>query len=208
MKFQSVPLEQRFWLMVDKNGPIPERRPELGPCWIWNGHRSAAGYGRVAVTHRQGRYAHAVSYAFVHGAIPEGLEHDHLCSVPSCVNPAHLEAVPHRVNLMRSNSLCAVNARKTHCKRGHEFTPENTYRTKAGRACRTCETAKSQRLRLKWNPGSRGAPGLRTHCPWGHEYSTENTYLYKGIQRCCRKCKTKAGCELRRRAPQAASAQA
>ena len=28
-------LEERFWRKVDKNGPIPEHRPELGPCWVW-----------------------------------------------------------------------------------------------------------------------------------------------------------------------------
>ncbi|AEL98055.1 hypothetical protein EUREKA_37 [Mycobacterium phage Eureka] len=30
------------------------------------------------------------------------------------------------------------NARKTHCPRRHEYTPENTYRGKGGRRCRTC----------------------------------------------------------------------
>jgi hypothetical protein len=32
----------------------------------------------------------------------------------------------------------AENARKTNCKHGHPFTPENTYRYGSGRACRTC----------------------------------------------------------------------
>lgn len=31
--------------------------------------------------------------------------------------------------------------KKTHCKRGHEFTPENTYMTPAGRSCKTCRKA-------------------------------------------------------------------
>jgi hypothetical protein len=28
-------LEERFWEKVDKNGPVPAHRPELGPCWVW-----------------------------------------------------------------------------------------------------------------------------------------------------------------------------
>ena len=39
------------------------------------------------------------------------------------------------------------NARKTHCKQGHEFTPDNTYRKpEGGRSCRACRQA----WRSKW----------------------------------------------------------
>ena len=38
------------------------------------------------------------------------------------------------------------HARQTHCKRDHEFTPENTYRTPQGRRhCRTCVRAAQSR---------------------------------------------------------------
>lgn len=37
-----------------------------------------------------------------------------------------------------------ANQDKTHCKHGHEFTPENTIRTKSGRNCREC-----QRIRIR-----------------------------------------------------------
>jgi hypothetical protein len=48
-----------------------------------------------------------------------------------------LEAVTNRENMLRGVGVCALNARKTHCKHGHEFTPENTYRVKnGGRACK------------------------------------------------------------------------
>lgn len=33
------------------------------------------------------------------------------------------------------------NKRKTHCKRGHEFTPENTFLLKNGRRCKICHRA-------------------------------------------------------------------
>jgi hypothetical protein len=35
MPRKAVPIEDRFWSKVDKNGPIPEHIPEIGPCWIW-----------------------------------------------------------------------------------------------------------------------------------------------------------------------------
>jgi hypothetical protein len=49
--------------------------------------------------------------------------------------------VTHKENLLRSDSPPAVNARKTHCIRGHEFTPANTVRRPSrprARACRAC----------------------------------------------------------------------
>lgn len=49
------------------------------------------------------------------------------------------------VNVMRSDTPAAVNAAKTHCKHGHEFTPENTRLDRGGyRCCRTCDRAKYQ----------------------------------------------------------------
>lgn len=40
---------------------------------------------------------------------------------------------------------------RTHCKWGHEFTPENTYREPSGkgRACRTCRLARTKRSNAK-----------------------------------------------------------
>jgi hypothetical protein len=44
----------------------------------------------------------------------------------------------------------AAKRAQTHCKRGHEFTPQNTYvTTKGGRVCRICMNAKSQAWRDK-----------------------------------------------------------
>ncbi|MBU6428993.1 MAG: hypothetical protein KGR26_08285, partial [Cyanobacteria bacterium REEB65] len=31
---------QDFWAQVDKDGPIPSHRPDLGPCWIWTRNKS------------------------------------------------------------------------------------------------------------------------------------------------------------------------
>ncbi|NED52837.1 HNH endonuclease, partial [Micromonospora aurantiaca] len=63
---------------------------------------------------------------------------DHLCRNRACVNVTHLEIVTNRINILRGETLQAANAAKTHCIRGHEFTPENTYVKNGGRDCRTC----------------------------------------------------------------------
>lgn len=107
-------------------------------CIEFTGFRTRDGYGRVAKGSRRPS-AHRAAYELLVGQIPEGMELDHLCRNPSCVNPGHLEPVTPRENTLRSDNPAALNARKTHCKQGHEFTDENTYRTPGGRReCRTC----------------------------------------------------------------------
>lgn len=133
-------LEERFWAQVNKNGPIPEHKPELGPCWLWTGHIvTGKGYGRIRV---YGKYqkAHRVSYELFVSLVPEGLQLDHLCRVRHCVNPAHLEPVTNKENGLRGTSIPAQNNRKTHCSKGHPLSGENLYpRTDGGRRCRICK---------------------------------------------------------------------
>lgn len=119
---------ERFWEKVDTSGE----------CWLWTAYLDYKGYGRLHVGDKV-ILAHRWAYEALVGPIPEGLTVDHLCRVRRCVNPYHLEAVSATENVMRGESLPAQNARKTHCKRGHEFTPENTYSVgEKGRGCRTC----------------------------------------------------------------------
>jgi hypothetical protein len=96
------------------------------------------GYGQI----KDGKgmvYAHRYAYELLVGPIPPGTELDHLCRVRHCVNPAHLEAVAHRDNLLRGDTIPGRNARKTECPRGHLFEAENTYRDTLGRRkCREC----------------------------------------------------------------------
>ncbi len=111
-------------------------------CWEWIGYDGPNGYGRVKLVGRN-ILAHRAVYEALVGTIPEGAELDHLCRNRRCVNPAHLEPVTRRVNVLRGVAPAAVNAKKTHCIRGHEYTPENTRAgiNRAGhptRACRTC----------------------------------------------------------------------
>lgn len=110
----------RFWSKVNKDGP--------GGCWLWTGLRnSVTGYGiLVWGKSRSSSYAHRVSYEMAKGPIPAGLTIDHVyergCRHRHCVNPAHLEAVTLRENVLRSPfAQAAKNARKTHCPAGHRY---------------------------------------------------------------------------------------
>lgn len=128
---------ERFWRKVDKSGE----------CWLWTGGLTPAGYGKFWLNGRS-ELGHRVSYALTHGAVPEGrLQLDHLCRTRTCVRPEHLEPVSVRDNLLRGpTTLAAINAAKTHCRNGHEFSDVNTYRPPDGsRMCRECMRAKDRR---------------------------------------------------------------
>ena len=132
---------QRFFELVDKQAIW-----DGVSCWLWQGKLTHDGYGRFGSDSRQ--YAHRYAYDMVVGQIPEGMELDHLCETPACVNPAHLKVVTHRANLLRGNSFSGVNARKLYCKRGHPFDGTNTYvRPNGHRNCRTCH--REDRIRAK-----------------------------------------------------------
>jgi len=121
-------------------------------CWLWNACISAEGYGRFGVDGRIW-FAHRYAYELYNGPIPIGLEVDHLCRIKNCVNPAHLEAVTHRENVLRGDSPIIsgqYNKVKTHCKNGHSYSGSNLkfYRNGHGsfaRICRSCKNASAVR---------------------------------------------------------------
>ena len=107
-------------------------------CWEWQAYKDHLGYGMFSFKGKP-MLVHRFMYEYFHDQIQQGLELDHLCRNPSCVNPIHLEAVTHLENLRRGSGLPALNSRKTHCKYGHEFTPDNIRRrSNGGRECRIC----------------------------------------------------------------------
>lgn len=137
---QHTPSGERLMALVDPVGP--------DKCWTWKGAKAGSGYGQIwdwELNHRL--LVHRVSYEHNVGPIPDGLTIDHLCRNRLCVNPWHLEAVSIGVNVLRSPiAPAAVNARKTHCKHGHEFTPENTLpHSPSGRKCKTCMQDRDRR---------------------------------------------------------------
>lgn len=148
---------ERFFSKIDKTD-------DAGACWIWTGAR-VRGYGQFYAGPEAPRRlvsAHRWSYAFHVGPVPEGLQIDHrchsvdrtcvggiACTHRACVNPQHLEAVSGKTNTARIPPLPAARRGlhqtfKTHCPKGHAYTPENTYvhvRESGGinRVCRACK---------------------------------------------------------------------
>lgn len=110
---------------------------KVGDCLEWQGSRYQNGYGKLGDA---GYQAHRISYTLFKGEIPKSMCIDHLCRNRICVNPEHLEVVTLVENVMRGESQHARNARKTHCKNGHEFTKENTYihPQRGNRHCKEC----------------------------------------------------------------------
>lgn len=136
--------ERRFWLKV---------RPETNGCWIWIGSNNGqSGHGKFSIQHKPVQ-AHRISYEHFIGRILDGLEIDHLCRNPPCVNPTHLEPVTHKENLLRGNYKRAGSARRamTHCKRGHEFTEANIRWKNNHRQCRICQREEQRRKRNAHN---------------------------------------------------------
>jgi hypothetical protein len=79
---------------------------DAGGCWIWQRHVESNGYGKCwdPRTRRPGAWAHVVEWEKAHGPVPAGLELDHLCRVPACVNPEHMELVTSGENTRRGAS--------------------------------------------------------------------------------------------------------
>jgi len=129
--------------------PFPRMLPKFtvgDGCWEWHGAKTEHGYGKI-LTFRSIRAAHRVLYELLVGEVPNGMELDHLCRNPACVNPGHLEPVTHQQNIMRSPR----NGQST-CADGHARIPENTYvyiyKGVERRYCKPCQQARNRQRQL------------------------------------------------------------
>jgi hypothetical protein len=96
---RRLSLEERFWEKVNRNGPVPSERPDLGSCWTWEASIDPSGYGRFGVK-KQVRKSHRVAWEIAHGPIPDGLHVLHKCDNPACVRVDHLFLGTNRDNTL------------------------------------------------------------------------------------------------------------
>lgn len=90
-KWKGVNVRHRFFNKVNKIGPIPQHRPELGRCHIWTGKLSDGRYGVFTVGRNGTFMAHKFAWMLAHGKIPDGQLVRHKCDFGCCVNVGHLE---------------------------------------------------------------------------------------------------------------------
>jgi hypothetical protein len=131
--------EDRFWGKVEV---LSEDE-----CWPWLGGTKPGGYGMFWLAGKlvvATRLAWSLRYRV---PFPDDLYACHTCDNPNCVNPKHIwPGTPQHNALdatikgrMTAPKTIPHNTLKTHCIRGHEFTPENTIAAAPGqRACRIC----------------------------------------------------------------------
>lgn len=151
----------RFRQKFRHDGPTPDHRPELGPCWEWTATKTPEGYG--GLTWRQTKMlAHRVSAVLAGMDLSGGKVVDHLCWNPSCVNPDHLEPVTNKENLLRGRGITAVRARQTHCVNGHPLSGGNLYTHKSGRYCRKCRDVAVKDYRKRIGRVTQQCEGINT----------------------------------------------
>lgn len=136
--------------------------------------------------HREGRRVHQLVLEAFIGPRPAGME---VCHWDDDSTNNRLDNLRYDTSLankrdMARNGNGNQNYNKTHCVRGHEYTPENTYIRKNGnRDCRACWDLRPSRYEVQGNSNKD-----KTHCKNGHEFTPENTYRRKSGGRNCKTC--------------------
>lgn len=130
--------------MIDELPTRIASKIEVDPftgCWHWTASLNYKGYSQVWWQGRM-RSGHRLIYQMLIGPISDGLQIDHLCRVPACVNPDHLEPVTPTENSRRGRHGVLL----THCPQGHPYDEDNTKHHPNGRwrDCKECINRRSR----------------------------------------------------------------
>lgn len=121
-------------------------------CWGWAGY-TVKGYAGFSVgSNKKNRYyrAHVFSWIYHNREDSAGYDIHHDCRNPICSNPRHLIRLTRREHILIDGRSSKGRKKRTHCKRGHELTPDNLYYFKdGGRYCKTCKLAYVKQRRAK-----------------------------------------------------------
>lgn len=148
LDFGDPALPERYWAKVAIRGT---------GCWEWTASIMTNGYGCLRVA-RKTHTAHRLMAQAAHPN-PDNLPFVlHSCDNRKCVNPSHLRWGTPSDNMKDSwERSMPRKPSPTHCPRGHQYSEENTYRTKQGtNACRICY----RRHWAEWNK-RRQQPGYK-----------------------------------------------
>ena len=127
----------RFWSRVDKSSI----------CWLVSGggaNGNGKGMGHVVVYCGKGVpriYAHRLSFLLFNGSLNSDLNVLHSCDNPRCVNPEHLRQGTQADNARDASirgRTANGNTHLTHCKNGHNLSPENVWNVNGHRQCKPC----------------------------------------------------------------------
>ena len=133
---------------------LPATTLPLG-CLVWGGGVSYNGYAHAGYRGKT-RIVHRKVYEVVNGvALPKTIDVCHRCDVRNCIEETHLWAGTRKENMRDCSAKGRADRQwMTHCHRGHEFTPENTYRN-AKTGLRNCRACQRERQRNEWHFGKR-----------------------------------------------------
>jgi len=124
--------------LLGRAAAVYVERCDLTGCWNWRGKIGKNGYGRIRID-KQDVLVHRFFCATLNGEFPADFQVDHLCRNRACVAPAHLEAVTHTVNWLRSDSVVRRKLDQVVCLHGHPLSGPNLYVDKRGhRGCKEC----------------------------------------------------------------------